>query len=83
LFASIRYAMWNPPRARECSEPGGSTWTSFRGSVGLDDPHPVIALGDLYGLCATEPAKARLALFDYVQGGRVRCQAPWDGPPST
>src|SRR5260370_644558 len=30
-----------------------------------------------------QPAKARVALFDYVQDGRVRCQAPWDGPPST
>jgi REP-associated tyrosine transposase len=83
LMASIRYGMWNPTRAGKCAEPGGSTWTSFRGSVGLDDVHPVIALGDLYALFHTEPAKARLGLFDYVQGGRVRCQAPWDGPPST
>jgi putative transposase len=83
LLTSIRYGMWNPPRAAECSDPAGSTWTSFRSSVGLDDPHPVLALNDLYGLFHTQPAKARLVLFDYVQDGRVRCQAPWDGPPST
>jgi REP element-mobilizing transposase RayT len=83
LLASIRYSMWNPPRAAECSDPAGSTWTSFRSSVGLDDPHPVLAVNDLHVLFHTLPAKARLALFDYVQDGRVRCQAPWDGPPST
>ena len=83
LVASIRYAMWNPPRAAECSDPAGSTWTSFRSSVALDDPHPALALNDLYGLFHAQPAKARLVLFDYVQDGRVRCQAPWDGPPST
>ena len=83
LLTSIRYGMWNPPRAAECSDPGGSTWTSFRGSVGLDDPHPVLAVKDLHALFHPQPAKARLVLFDYVQDGRVRCQAPWDGPPST
>jgi putative transposase len=83
LFSSIRYAMWNPPRARECSEPAGSTWTSFRGSVGLDDAHPVIALADLHSLFDPKPEAARIALFDYVQNGGVRCQAPWDGPRST
>jgi putative transposase len=83
LLASIRYGMWNPPRATECSDPAGSTWTSFRGSVGLDDPHPVLAMNDLCALFHAQPAKARLVLFDYVQDGRVRCQAPWDGPPST
>src|SRR5262249_8106610 len=82
LMASIRYGMWNPPRAGLCSDPAGSTWTSFRGSVGLDNAHPVVALGDLHALFDAEPAKARLALFEYVQNGRVRCQAPWVGPPS-
>jgi REP element-mobilizing transposase RayT len=83
LLASIRYGMWNPPRVTECSDPAGSTWTSFRSSVGLDDPHPVLALNDLYALFHAQPAKARLVLFDYVHDGRVPCQAPWDGPPST
>jgi putative transposase len=83
LLASIRYGMWNPPRATECSDPAGSTWTSFRSSVGLDDPHPVLALNDLYALFHAQPAKARLVLFDYVQDGRVPCQAPWGGPPAT
>jgi REP-associated tyrosine transposase len=82
LFSSIRYGMWNPPRAAKCSDPAGSTWTSFRGSVGLDDAHPVLALNDLHGLFHSQPAKARIALFDYVQDGHVRCQAPWEGPPS-
>lgn len=83
LLASIRYAMWNPPRAGKCGEPAHSRWTSFRCSVGIDDPPPVLATGDLYALFHAQPAKARLALFDYVYAGRVPCQAPWDGPRST
>jgi REP element-mobilizing transposase RayT len=82
LLTSIRYAMWNPPRAGLCDEPAGSKWTSFRSSVGLDDPHAVLAINDLYGLFDAQPAKARLAFSDFVAEGRVRCEAPWDGPPS-
>jgi hypothetical protein len=83
LRTSIRYCMWNPARAGLCDEPAESRWTSFRGSVGLDDPHPVLATSDLLALFDPDPTAARVAFFDYVQEGRVRCQAPWDGPPST
>src|SRR4051794_22672141 len=83
LLSSIRYGMWNPPRAHECNEPADSRWTSFRGSVGLDNPHPVLALDHLHSLLATEAKAARTVLFDYVQAGRVPCQAPWEWPPST
>ena len=83
LLASIRYGMWNPARVAICGDPAGSTWTSFRGSVGLDDPHPVLAISDLYALFHPRPADARLVLYDYVQAGHGRCQAPWDGPTST
>ncbi len=83
LLTSIRYSMWNPPRAGLCHDPAGSTWSSFRGSVALDDPDPVLAIADLYALFDPRPAQAKLALYDYVQGGRVPCLAPWVGPPST
>jgi putative transposase len=83
LHASIRYSMWNPPRSGLCSDPAGSGWTSFRGSVGLDDPHPVLAITDLHALFDPRPAQAKLALYDYVQDGRAPCLAPWGGPPST
>ena len=83
LLNSIRYCHWNPPRARVCADPSGSTWTSFRSSVGLDAPHAVLALDELLPLFDTDAARARRALSDFVAEGRVRCQAPWDGPPST
>jgi REP element-mobilizing transposase RayT len=82
LLNSIRYAMWNPPRAGHCVDPGATPWTSFRGSVGLEDPHPVLAVDELLGLFHTQPDRARRALSDYVHEGQVRCQAPWDGPQS-
>jgi putative transposase len=82
LLNSVRYCHWNPPRANVCSEPHESSWTSFRASVGLNEPHPVIALDELLGLFDSSPARARRLLSDFVDEGRVRCQAPWDGPPS-
>ena len=82
LLSSVRYCYWNPPRARICAEPSDSTWTSYRASVGLDQPHPVVAQSELLALFDANPAHARRALSGFVAEGRVRCQAPWDGPPS-
>jgi REP element-mobilizing transposase RayT len=83
VLNSVRYCYWNPPRAKLCLAPSDSTWTSFRSSVGIDNPHPVLAVGDLLGLFHAETGSARRALSDFVAEGRVRCQAPWEGPPST
>jgi putative transposase len=82
LLNSVRYCHWNPVRAQICGEPGDSEWTSYRASIGLDKPHPVLAEAELLGLFDANPALARRALSDFVSEGRVRCQAPWDGPPS-
>ena len=79
---SIRYCLWNPPRANVCPEPGDTRWTSYRGSVGLDPAQPVLAVDDLLGMFHTERSRARRVLSDFVSDGRVRCQAPWDGPPA-
>jgi putative transposase len=82
LLNSVRYCHWNPPRAQICAEPSDSNWTSYRGSVGLDARHPVLAHAELLALFDTNSERARRALVDFVSEGRVRCQAPWDGPPS-
>jgi REP element-mobilizing transposase RayT len=82
LLMSIRYAMWNPPRAGRCDDPAGSSWTSYRGSVGLEAAPPALALGELLRLFDPRIVTARRLLSDFVSEGRVRCQAPWDGPAS-
>lgn len=82
LLNSVRYCHWNPPRANVCREPAGSTWTSFRGSVGIDAAHPVLACDDLLALFGPDRDRARRSLSAFVEEGRVRCQAPWDGPLS-
>ena len=82
LLNSVRYCHWNPPRALICAEPSNSRWTSYRASVGLDEPHPVLARNELLRLFGADPARARRAFSDFVHEGRVRCQAPWDGPAS-
>ena len=83
VLNSVRYCHWNPSRAQIVGDPSESIWTSFRASVGLDEPHPVLARDELLGLFHTDPDRARHALSGFVAEGRVRCQAPWDGPPST
>ena len=77
LLASVRYAMWNPPRADVCELPEESAWTSFRASTGLEWPHEVLALSELLAHFGRTPNAARRALFRFVSEGRVRCQAPW------
>jgi putative transposase len=83
VLQSIRYCHWNPPRAKLCSEPASSVWTSYRSSVGIDPPHPVLAADDLLDLFHASRDRARAALSAFVEEGHVRCQAPWDGPPLT
>ena len=82
FLSSVRYCHWNPPRARICAEPSDSTWTSYRATVGLDERHPVLAHGELLALFDANPVRAQRALVAFVSEGHVRCQAPWDGPPS-
>ena len=82
LLLSLRYAMWNPPRAGRCDAPESSTWTSFRASVGLDPAPQVLDVRRLLELFDPDPVAGRRFLSGFVSDGRVRCQAPWDGPPS-
>jgi REP element-mobilizing transposase RayT len=82
LLLSVRYGMWNPPRANVCDDPAGSRWTSFRASVGLDPAPPVLARTQLLELFHPDPGAASRVFSDFVSEGRVRCQAPWDGPAS-
>ena len=77
LLASVRYAMWNPPRADVCDVPAESAWTSFRASTGLDWAPEVLAARELLAHVGRTPNAARRALSRFVSEGRVRCQAPW------
>lgn len=77
LFASLRYTLWNPPRAGIGNSPEDSAWSSFRGSTGLDVPHPVLSLGRLFLHFGANPAPGREALSRFVLAGRERCTQPW------
>jgi REP element-mobilizing transposase RayT len=78
LLSSIRYAMWNPPRAGIGAHPVESNWTSFRATVGLDWSPEALALPDLLELFGSNPTRAQPAFRRFVSEGRERCQAPWD-----
>lgn len=79
LHRSIRYALWNPARAGVGKHPGDSNWTSFRASVGAETPHPALALNRLLALFGTAPIRAHRSLERFIESGRERCLAPWDG----
>jgi REP element-mobilizing transposase RayT len=79
LFASIRYALWNPARAGFGAHPADSGWTSYRASAGLDHQPRVLALGHLLGHFGPTPARARHAFRRFVDEGAARCRQPWDG----
>ena len=76
LFASIRYAMWNPARAGVGDRPGDSIWTSFRACAGIDWAPDVLAMRELLRHFGSNPTAAQHAFRSFVSG-RVRCQAPW------
>ena len=77
LYASIRYALWNPARKGVGDHPGDSTWTSFRACAGLEWAPKVLAVHELLDHFGSTPPAARQAFRRYVSEGRVRCQAPW------
>ncbi len=78
LLASIRYALWNPPRAGLGVHPGDSSWTSFRASVGLDWAPELLAIPDLLGLFGAQPRTAQAVFAGFVAEGADHCRAPWD-----
>ncbi len=79
LFASIRYALWNPARAGFGEHPGDCNWTSYRASAGLDHQPRALALGHLLGHFGPNPAQARRSFRRFVTEGAGRCRQPWNG----
>jgi putative transposase len=76
LRASIPYVLWNPARRGVGSHPRDSAWTSYRASVGLEDPPKCLALRHLHELYGPNPTAAVEVFQRHVSEGRGRCQAP-------
>ena len=76
LSAVIPYVMWNPARKRVGRHPGDNAWTSYRASIGLDDPPACLATRELLQLYGPNPQKAVAAFNRHVSESHGRCQAP-------
>ena len=77
LYSCIRYILWNPARAG-CEEmPGDCTWTSFRGSVGLDWAQAPLDRDRLLGFFGRAPKSAQADFESFVLSDRERCLQPW------
>jgi putative transposase len=79
LFRSIRYTLWNPARAGIGMHPAESNWTSYAPSAGLARAPQVLALDALLDPFGTGPVGAFDAFRGFVDEGRERCLAPWNG----
>jgi REP element-mobilizing transposase RayT len=72
LVGCFAYVYFNPVRAGLVGEPASSTWTSYRASVGLERPHPALALGRLLSCFDEAPLAAHQRIRRFVEGGTVR-----------
>jgi putative transposase len=79
LFASIRYALWNPARAGIGDHPADSSWTSYRGTAALDHPPKALGIAPLLRHFGPDPDPAREGFRRFVDEGAERCRLPWAG----
>ena len=77
LLESIRYTLWNPARAGVGEHPADSSWTSYRGSVGLEFAPEPLESGRLLVLFGSKPDTAQEAFARFVGAGARRCLEPW------
>jgi putative transposase len=71
LLAACRYVDRNPCKAGICATPDEWEWSGYQANVGAVLPPAFHAVGELLGLFAADPAKAREAYRRFVDSGPV------------
>lgn len=75
LLELSRYVVLNPVRAGLCSDPAAWQWSSYRGSAGLDEPEPFLALDWLLAQFAPRRRLAQRRYRAFVDDGGAA--DPW------
>lgn len=71
LLEACRYVVLNPVRAGLCDDPAQWWWSSYRACAGLSHGRRFLAVGELLGLFAPEPAAARASYRAFVASAPV------------
>jgi putative transposase len=66
LMWTVRYIVRNPVEAGLCSHPEELPWTSYRATVGLDEPPPWLAVSTLLSYFGSTPREAIRRYMDFV-----------------
>lgn len=69
LAEVIRYVVLNPIRAKAVQDPGQWGWSSYRGTAGLEEPHPCLRREWILGQFDTVQRRAERKYREFVRSG--------------
>jgi len=69
LFATCRYVVLNPVRAKVTRSPGEWKWSSYRATAGIEKSHPCLNTDWLLGQFATKKETAMKKYQEFVKSG--------------
>ena len=72
LLEVSRYVVLNPVRARAVGKPEEWRWSSYRGTVGREKPHPCLTTDWILGQFASQRRKAQEKYKEFVEAGLSR-----------
>ncbi len=78
LLEVCRYVMLNPVRSKLVETPDRWQWSSFRGTVGMEKPHPCLTVDWILGQFGKKRRRAERGLKRFVQEGICQ-KSIWQG----
>lgn len=78
LLEVCRYVVLNPVRAEMVKKPEEWRWSSYRGTAGLEEPHPCLTVDWIMGQFGARRIPAQKKYDEFVYGG-MYMESPWEG----
>ncbi len=69
LLEVCRYVVLNPVRAKAVEKPGGWKWSSYRGTAGVEKPHPCLTPDWVLGQFSARKGEAEGRYREFVKAG--------------
>lgn len=76
LLETCRYVVLNPVRAKAIENHGGWKWSSYRGTAGLEKPHPCLTTDWILGQFATGRKVASDKYREFIRAG-IKKETIW------
>lgn len=76
LLEVSRYVVLNPVRVKAVKRPEEWRWSSYRGTAGLENPHPCLSVDWILGQFGTKRREAEAKYKEYVEAG-IRERGIW------